>query len=156
MGSVSGWCAIWGRVWAMILRNHGLLTLGASVAEAFILMVNFERACRVQIAIQSSGQMAYPVPSDICELTAQQYASGASNSIKIAMIHLHLAQRCHDFFVFLQPATNIEIQNIIFLVHQIDFLLKSCRAGLFLTPRLKTKAPHESLLILDTNLNTRR
>ena len=66
---------------AMILRNHGLLTLGASVAEAFILMVNFERACRVQIAIQSSGQMTYPVPSDICELTAQQYASGASNSM---------------------------------------------------------------------------
>ena len=66
---------------ALILRNHGLLTVGESVAEAFILMVNLERACRVQIAIQSSGQIPYTVPSDVCELTAQQYESGASNRL---------------------------------------------------------------------------
>ncbi|REM67715.1 class II aldolase/adducin family protein, partial [Mycobacterium tuberculosis] len=41
---------------ALILRNHGLITLGRSVAEAFILMHNLERACRVQVAIQGSGQ----------------------------------------------------------------------------------------------------
>lgn len=64
---------------ALILRNHGLLTLGQSVAEAFILMINLERACRVQVAIQSSGQVPYPVPTDVCELTAQQYESGESN-----------------------------------------------------------------------------
>lgn len=64
---------------ALILRNHGLLTLAPSVAEAFILMLNLERACRVQLAIQSSGQAPYPVPSDVCELTARQYESGESN-----------------------------------------------------------------------------
>ena len=46
---------------AMILRNHGLLTVGATVAEAFILMLNLDRACRVQLAIQSTGQATYPV-----------------------------------------------------------------------------------------------
>ena len=66
---------------ALILRNHGLLTVGNSVAEAFILMVNLERACRVQVAIQSSGQIAYPVPTEVCKLTAQQYESGASNRL---------------------------------------------------------------------------
>lgn len=58
---------------AMILRNHGLLTCGRSVAEAFILMMNLERACRVQMAVQASGQAVHPVPPEVCELTANQY-----------------------------------------------------------------------------------
>lgn len=66
---------------ALILRNHGLLTLGHTVAEAFILMVNLERACRVQVAIQSAGQAVYPVPTDVCELTARQYESGDTNRL---------------------------------------------------------------------------
>ena len=62
----------------MILRNHGLMTLGRTVSEAFILMLNLERACRVQMAIQASGQAIHPVPPEVCELTARQYESGAS------------------------------------------------------------------------------
>ena len=62
---------------AMILRNHGLLTLGRSVSEAFILMLNLERACRVQIAIQSTGEKIHDVPHDVCEHTAQQYERGS-------------------------------------------------------------------------------
>ena len=63
---------------AMILRNHGLMTLGRTVAEAFILMLNLERACRVQVAIASTGEPIHPVPPDVCERTARQYASGDS------------------------------------------------------------------------------
>lgn len=55
---------------ALILRNHGLVTLGRTVAEAFILMLNLERACRVQVAIQSSGSPVYPVPHEVCENSA--------------------------------------------------------------------------------------
>jgi ribulose-5-phosphate 4-epimerase/fuculose-1-phosphate aldolase len=40
---------------ALILRNHGLLTVGASVADAFLTMFNLQRACEIQIAAQSSG-----------------------------------------------------------------------------------------------------
>ena len=61
---------------SMILRNHGLLTLGRSVPEAFILMLNLERACRVQMAIQASGEAVHPVSPEVCELTARQYESG--------------------------------------------------------------------------------
>lgn len=64
---------------ALILRNHGLVTLGRTVAEAFILMHNLERACKVQLAIQASGQPVNPVPPEVCERTARQYESGDSN-----------------------------------------------------------------------------
>jgi len=63
---------------AMILRNHGLLTLGRTVSEAFILMLNLERACRVQMAIQSSGQPVNVLSPEVCEKTARQYESGKS------------------------------------------------------------------------------
>ena len=69
---------------ALILRNHGLVTLGRSVAEAFILMHNLERACRVQMAIQASGQAIYPVPEAVRELTASQYESGDTNRLSSA------------------------------------------------------------------------
>jgi ribulose-5-phosphate 4-epimerase/fuculose-1-phosphate aldolase len=66
---------------AMILRNHGLLTLGRSVSEAFLLMYNLDRACRVQLAVQATGQPIHPVPEAVCELTALQYESGDSDRL---------------------------------------------------------------------------
>jgi ribulose-5-phosphate 4-epimerase/fuculose-1-phosphate aldolase len=65
----------------MILRNHGLLTTGRSVAEAFILMMNLDRACRVQVAIQSTGQPVHAVSAEVAEKTARQYARGDSNRL---------------------------------------------------------------------------
>ncbi len=39
----------------MILRNHGLLTVGASIADAFLSMYILEVACQTQIMAQSAG-----------------------------------------------------------------------------------------------------
>lgn len=39
----------------LILRNHGLLTVGQTVADAFLSMFLLERACRIQILAQSGG-----------------------------------------------------------------------------------------------------
>ena len=39
----------------LILRNHGLLTVGPSVADAFLSMFLLERACRIQILAQTGG-----------------------------------------------------------------------------------------------------
>jgi len=39
----------------LILRNHGTLTVGRTIAEAFFHMYNLERACRVQVLAQASG-----------------------------------------------------------------------------------------------------
>jgi ribulose-5-phosphate 4-epimerase/fuculose-1-phosphate aldolase len=44
----------------MLLRNHGTLTHGRSIAEAFTLMHYLERACRIQIAALSGGALALP------------------------------------------------------------------------------------------------
>jgi len=39
----------------LMLRNHGLLTVGASVAEAFVAMYFFETTCRIQVRAQAGG-----------------------------------------------------------------------------------------------------
>jgi hypothetical protein len=46
-----------------------------------ILMLNLDRACRVQLAIQASGQTPRPVSPEVCERTARQYESGDSNRL---------------------------------------------------------------------------
>ena len=39
----------------LTLKNHGLLTVGATIADAFLYMFNLQRACEIQIAAQASG-----------------------------------------------------------------------------------------------------
>jgi ribulose-5-phosphate 4-epimerase/fuculose-1-phosphate aldolase len=39
----------------LVLRNHGLLTVGATIADAFLSMYTFENTCRIQIDAQSGG-----------------------------------------------------------------------------------------------------
>ncbi len=57
----------------MILRNHGLLTCGATVSEAFMLMYYLERACKVQMQVLASGQDYDLLPADIGDAAASQY-----------------------------------------------------------------------------------
>lgn len=59
----------------MILRNHGLLTLGETIPDAFIGMYNFENACRIQIAAQSGGAALISIdPRIITDAKAQAQA----------------------------------------------------------------------------------
>jgi len=46
----------------MILRNHGLLTCGSSVAEAFFNMYMLNRACEMQVAALCGGLENIIVP----------------------------------------------------------------------------------------------
>ncbi len=39
----------------LILRNHGLLTVGATIPDAFLYMYALETACQTQLAAQSGG-----------------------------------------------------------------------------------------------------
>lgn len=50
---------------ALILRNHGLLTVGANVPDAFLMMYALESACQTQIMAQSGGVELNPVPAAI-------------------------------------------------------------------------------------------
>jgi ribulose-5-phosphate 4-epimerase/fuculose-1-phosphate aldolase len=57
----------------LVLRNHGIVTLGASVADAFLKMYFLDRACAVQIALCNSGELLIEPPAGICALTARQF-----------------------------------------------------------------------------------
>ena len=57
----------------MILRNHGLLTCGETIGEAFILMYYLDKTCKNQLDTMSTGKPII-VPSDnIMEYAAGQY-----------------------------------------------------------------------------------
>jgi ribulose-5-phosphate 4-epimerase/fuculose-1-phosphate aldolase len=57
---------------AMILKNHGTLTVGTSVAAAFITMYFLERACAIQIAATAGGAKTVQPKDAVQELVAQQ------------------------------------------------------------------------------------
>jgi ribulose-5-phosphate 4-epimerase/fuculose-1-phosphate aldolase len=58
----------------MVLRNHGLLTLGRTVREAFNLMYNLEQSCRIQLdALAAAGRAGVTlIPDAVVERTRQQ------------------------------------------------------------------------------------
>jgi ribulose-5-phosphate 4-epimerase/fuculose-1-phosphate aldolase len=56
----------------LILRNHGLLTVGANAADAFLAMYNLERTCRIQVLAQSSGDELVSIPDQILAGIAEQ------------------------------------------------------------------------------------
>ena len=54
---------------SLILRNHGLLTLGRTIAEAFIRFWRLNRACEIQLAAQAA-KLRLPSP-EVCEASFQ-------------------------------------------------------------------------------------
>jgi len=52
---------------SMILRNHGLLTCGASVADTFLFMYILQKACEVQVLAQAGRGELIPVPQPIVD-----------------------------------------------------------------------------------------
>jgi ribulose-5-phosphate 4-epimerase/fuculose-1-phosphate aldolase len=58
----------------LILRNHGLLTVGETVPEAFLAMFLLERACKIQILAQAGGAKLVPVSDAILTHIPQQVA----------------------------------------------------------------------------------
>ena len=56
----------------MVLRNHGLLACGESIAQAFVRMYRLERACQVQLAAQATGAELVIPPPEICELSRER------------------------------------------------------------------------------------
>jgi ribulose-5-phosphate 4-epimerase/fuculose-1-phosphate aldolase len=61
---------------AMILRNHGTLVTGRSVAEAFTTMYFLERSCEMQVAAQGGGPLR--IPHDHVQDVVEQQSQGLS------------------------------------------------------------------------------
>ncbi|MFW1678425.1 class II aldolase/adducin family protein [Pontibacter sp. JAM-7] len=49
----------------LLLPNHGALTVGPTVGDAFMRMYDLQRACEVQLLIQASGQPAITIASEV-------------------------------------------------------------------------------------------
>lgn len=60
----------------MILRNHGLLTAGETVQEAFVLMYYLEEACRIQVNAQAGGAKLHFPPEQAMKETVEYFNKG--------------------------------------------------------------------------------
>jgi len=58
---------------ALILRNHGLLTTGATIPEAFNAMHRLELSCKTQIAAMSCNTPLIKVPDDVVHETYMNF-----------------------------------------------------------------------------------
>ena len=59
-----------GRANFLMLRNHGLLTVGKTIQDAFLNMYTFENTCRIQMDAQSaagSGAELNLIPQNVCD-----------------------------------------------------------------------------------------
>jgi ribulose-5-phosphate 4-epimerase/fuculose-1-phosphate aldolase len=64
---------------ALMLRNHGLLTVGKTIADAFVNMYIFEAACTIQVRAQAGGGELVPIPAAIIQ-NAPRQAKDATKS----------------------------------------------------------------------------
>ena len=58
---------------ALVMRHHGVTTVGATVREAFSLMKEFVRAARIQLMMEATHAKLLEIPAAVCERVAAQY-----------------------------------------------------------------------------------
>jgi ribulose-5-phosphate 4-epimerase/fuculose-1-phosphate aldolase len=77
----------------VFMRNHGVMVLGPTIAEAWDDLYYLERACEVQRLAESTGRRLVPVPAALAELTYKQMREGDGES---ARLHLESVKRMLD------------------------------------------------------------
>jgi ribulose-5-phosphate 4-epimerase/fuculose-1-phosphate aldolase len=58
----------------MILRNHGLLTTGKSIPDAFLAMYILQTSCQIQVRALAGGRSLTPIPAGIVDTIKEQAA----------------------------------------------------------------------------------
>ena len=71
---------------AMILRNHGLLVGGTSMAEAFHQLYMLERACAAQVAALSCGRELILPSAEVCQHASDQFKSFEQDTAHYTML----------------------------------------------------------------------
>ncbi|MDF6795781.1 class II aldolase/adducin family protein, partial [Escherichia coli] len=66
-----------GHHFAMLLRNHGTLTIGRTVAEAHVLMATLIKACEIQLQALAGGEVVSPAPH-VADRAAEQLEDGGA------------------------------------------------------------------------------
>ncbi|MNR54299.1 aldolase II superfamily protein [compost metagenome] len=78
----------------MVLRNHGLIAAGRTIAEAFLNIFFLERACQAQVkALSACAQPMLP-PEAVCQRTADQFfrEEGVEHAAKVWQAALRLVR----------------------------------------------------------------
>lgn len=71
-----------GRRHILVLRNHGLLIVGTSIAAAFTATYRMERACATQLAFQQSGASFHPITKEVVSAAYNHPTSGRNEPAK--------------------------------------------------------------------------
>src|SRR5439155_21457845 len=64
----------------MVLRNHGLIIIGSSIAEAFIATYRMERAFAMQLAFQQSGAEFHPIAEPVVSAALTRKSAGGGGT----------------------------------------------------------------------------
>lgn len=67
---------------ALILRNHGTITVGRTVAQAFVEMYYLEKAARSQLLAQATGEPLVIPHEDVIDRTARQWQSSFTKGLE--------------------------------------------------------------------------
>jgi ribulose-5-phosphate 4-epimerase/fuculose-1-phosphate aldolase len=80
---------------AVILRNHGLLTVGTSVQEACWWFINMERSCQVQLLAEAAGKPV-PIPPDVARRTAAVMGTASMGRLNFRTLYLQIVRAQPD------------------------------------------------------------
>src|SRR6516165_9107981 len=81
---------------AMIMHNHGLLTVGKSARDAFVLMKHLIDAAEIQLMLEATGKELIEIPAAVCAKTAEQYE------------HHDAGRGSHDWAAYLRVLDKID------------------------------------------------
>jgi ribulose-5-phosphate 4-epimerase/fuculose-1-phosphate aldolase len=81
---------------AMIMRNHGLLTVGKTTREAFVLMKALLDAADIQLKLEATQAELVEIPPAVCAKTAEQYE------------HHDSGRGSHDWAAYLRMLNTID------------------------------------------------
>ena len=85
-----------GRNRALILRNHGLVTVGRTIAEAFLYLHRLETACKTQVdALAMNSALSY-VAEEICAQSARQIDDFSTHVSDIGALEFQAYMRMLD------------------------------------------------------------
>ena len=77
---------------ALMLRNHGLLTVGRNAPEAFLNMFTFQRACEIQLLAQRQGAELIHIPQEVLD-TVPGYVKGVTRGAGAGLVWPALLRR---------------------------------------------------------------
>jgi ribulose-5-phosphate 4-epimerase/fuculose-1-phosphate aldolase len=82
---------------ALILRNHGLLTVGGSVEEAAWWFVTMERSCQAQLLAEAAGRPVL-IPQDLAARTQEEVGNRQSGWFAFQSLYERVTRAQPDLF----------------------------------------------------------